>query len=65
MKPSRSPAWVRPNGSVGQTARAACRISFTLSALVALILVPLVFGVAAGHGADLGPMAIDGYLRKR
>jgi CitMHS family citrate-Mg2+:H+ or citrate-Ca2+:H+ symporter len=31
-----------------------------LSALVALILVPLVFGVAAGHGADLGPMAIDG-----
>ena len=36
MKPSRSPAWVRPNGSVGQTARAACRISFTLSALVAL-----------------------------
>src|ERR1700742_4889028 len=36
MKPSRSPAWVRPNGSVGQTARAACRISFTMSALVAL-----------------------------
>jgi CitMHS family citrate-Mg2+:H+ or citrate-Ca2+:H+ symporter len=31
-----------------------------LSALVALILVPLVFGVIAGHGADLGPMAIDG-----
>jgi RND family efflux transporter MFP subunit len=36
MKPSRSPAWVRPNGSVRQTAHAACRISFTLSALVAL-----------------------------
>lgn len=31
-----------------------------LSALVALILVPLVFGVLAGHGADLGTMALDG-----
>lgn len=31
-----------------------------LSALVALILVPLVFGVIAGHGADLGAMALDG-----
>lgn len=31
-----------------------------LSALVALILVPLVFGVIAGHGADLPAMAIDG-----
>ena len=31
-----------------------------LSALVALILVPLVFGVIAGHGADLGTMALDG-----
>jgi CitMHS family citrate-Mg2+:H+ or citrate-Ca2+:H+ symporter len=31
-----------------------------LSALVALILVPIVFGLLAGHGANLGPMAIDG-----
>jgi len=31
-----------------------------LSALVALILVPLVFGVIAGHGPDLGKMAIEG-----
>lgn len=31
-----------------------------LSALVALILTPLVFGVVAGHGADLGKMAVDG-----
>lgn len=31
-----------------------------LSALVALILVPLVFGVATGHGADLGTMAVEG-----
>jgi CitMHS family citrate-Mg2+:H+ or citrate-Ca2+:H+ symporter len=30
------------------------------SAAVALILVPIVFGVMAGHGADLGGMAIDG-----
>ncbi len=31
-----------------------------LSALVALILVPLVFGLLAGHRTDLGPMAIEG-----
>ena len=31
-----------------------------LSALVALILVPLVFGVIAGRAGDLGTMAIDG-----
>jgi len=31
-----------------------------LSALVALVLVPLVFGLMAGHGSDLGRMAIDG-----
>jgi CitMHS family citrate-Mg2+:H+ or citrate-Ca2+:H+ symporter len=31
-----------------------------LSALAALILVPLVFGVVAGHGADLGEMAVQG-----
>jgi len=31
-----------------------------LSALVALILVPLVFGLIAGHGADLGEMAVAG-----
>lgn len=31
-----------------------------MSALVALILVPLVFGVATGHGADLGTMAVEG-----
>lgn len=31
-----------------------------LSALVALILVPLVFGVATGHAADLGTMAVEG-----
>ena len=31
-----------------------------LSALVALILVPLVFGVITGHGAELGAMALDG-----
>ncbi|QNA82884.1 citrate transporter [Sphingomonas sp. So64.6b] len=34
-----------------------------LSALVALILVPLIFGVVAGHGADLGPMAVDGLAK--
>lgn len=34
-----------------------------LSALVALILVPLVFGVIAGHGADLGPMAVEGLAK--
>jgi CitMHS family citrate-Mg2+:H+ or citrate-Ca2+:H+ symporter len=31
-----------------------------LSALVALILVPLVFGLLSGHGFDIGPMAVDG-----
>jgi CitMHS family citrate-Mg2+:H+ or citrate-Ca2+:H+ symporter len=31
-----------------------------LSALVALILVPILFGLIAGHGTDLGPMAVDG-----
>lgn len=31
-----------------------------VSALVALILVPLVFGLLAGHGADLGKMAVEG-----
>ena len=31
-----------------------------LSALVALVLVPIVFGVLAGHGVDLGPMAVAG-----
>ena len=34
-----------------------------LSALVALILVPLVFGLLAGHRTDLGPMAIDGITK--
>jgi citrate-Mg2+:H+ or citrate-Ca2+:H+ symporter, CitMHS family len=31
-----------------------------LSALVALILVPLLFGLISGHGLDIGPMAIAG-----
>src|SRR5258706_7434529 len=31
-----------------------------LSALVALILVPLALGLLSGHRTDLGPMAIDG-----
>lgn len=31
-----------------------------LSAVLALILVPLVFGLLAGHGQDLGGMAIEG-----
>ena len=34
-----------------------------LSALVALIIVPIVFGILAGHGADLGPMAVDGITK--
>lgn len=34
-----------------------------LSALVALILVPFVFGAIAGHGADLGAMAVDGLTK--
>ncbi|MBY8829861.1 CitMHS family transporter [Hephaestia mangrovi] len=31
-----------------------------LSALVALVLVPIVFGMLAGHGVDLGPMVVSG-----
>ncbi|MDO8913498.1 MAG: CitMHS family transporter [Phenylobacterium sp.] len=31
-----------------------------VSALVALILTPVVFGLLAGHGSDLGPMMLDG-----
>jgi CitMHS family citrate-Mg2+:H+ or citrate-Ca2+:H+ symporter len=31
-----------------------------LSALVALTLVPLVFGLLSGHGLDIGAMAVDG-----
>jgi citrate-Mg2+:H+ or citrate-Ca2+:H+ symporter, CitMHS family len=31
-----------------------------MAPLVALILVPVVFGVLAGHGLDLGPMMLDG-----
>ena len=31
-----------------------------LSAMVALILVPIVFGLVAGFGMDLGPMMLDG-----
>ena len=31
-----------------------------VSAVVALILTPVVFGLLAGHGADLGPMMLDG-----
>jgi CitMHS family citrate-Mg2+:H+ or citrate-Ca2+:H+ symporter len=31
-----------------------------LSVLTALILVPIVFGLLAGHGAKLGPMMLDG-----
>jgi CitMHS family citrate-Mg2+:H+ or citrate-Ca2+:H+ symporter len=34
-----------------------------LSALVALILMPLAFGLLAGHGADLGPMALAGITK--
>ena len=34
-----------------------------LSALVALTLVPLLFGLFAGHGSDLGRMAIDGIAK--
>lgn len=35
-------------------------MSGRVSALVALILTPVVFGLLAGHGADLGPMMLDG-----
>lgn len=31
-----------------------------VSALVALILTPVAFGLLAGHGADLGPMMLEG-----
>ena len=31
-----------------------------LAPIVALILVPVVFGMLAGHGLDLGPMMLDG-----
>ena len=31
-----------------------------VSALVALILTPVVFGLLAGHGTDLGPMMLEG-----
>jgi CitMHS family citrate-Mg2+:H+ or citrate-Ca2+:H+ symporter len=34
-----------------------------LSALVALVLVPLVFGFLTGHGADLGTSAVDGIVK--
>jgi CitMHS family citrate-Mg2+:H+ or citrate-Ca2+:H+ symporter len=34
-----------------------------LSALVALILVPMAFAVLSGHGADLGVMAVDGVAK--
>lgn len=34
-----------------------------LSALVALIVVPIVFGLITGHGADLGVMAVDGIAK--
>ncbi|WP_420607564.1 CitMHS family transporter [Novosphingopyxis sp.] len=33
-----------------------------MSALVALILVPLAFGLLAGHTIDLGPMAVSGIV---
>ncbi|MET0182059.1 MAG: citrate transporter, partial [Caulobacterales bacterium] len=35
-------------------------VSKRLSAVVALILIPLIFGAFAGHGTDLGAMMIDG-----
>jgi CitMHS family citrate-Mg2+:H+ or citrate-Ca2+:H+ symporter len=34
-----------------------------LSAMVALILMPLIFGVMAGHSAEVGKMAIDGIAK--
>lgn len=34
-----------------------------VSALVALILIPIVFGLLSGHGVDLGAMAIDGITK--
>jgi CitMHS family citrate-Mg2+:H+ or citrate-Ca2+:H+ symporter len=35
-------------------------MSGRVSAMVALIVTPVVFGLIAGHGADLGPMMLDG-----
>ncbi len=35
-------------------------ITGRMAPLVALILVPVVFGLLAGHGLDLGPMMLDG-----
>ncbi|WP_304166848.1 CitMHS family transporter [Phenylobacterium aquaticum] len=35
-------------------------MSGRVSALVALTLTPVVFGLLAGHGSDLGPMMLDG-----
>ncbi|WP_425230032.1 CitMHS family transporter [Sphingomonas sp.] len=34
-----------------------------VSALVALILIPIVFGLLSGHGTDLGTMAVDGITK--
>lgn len=34
-----------------------------LSALVALILTPMVFGLLAGHGVDMGAMAVEGVAK--
>ncbi len=34
-----------------------------LSALVALTIIPIIFGLMAGHGADLGDMAVDGIVK--
>lgn len=34
-----------------------------LSALVALTIIPIIFGLMAGHGADLGDMAVDGIAK--
>lgn len=38
-------------------------ITNRLSAVVALMLVPLLFGLVAGHGADLGTMAMAGIAK--
>jgi citrate-Mg2+:H+ or citrate-Ca2+:H+ symporter, CitMHS family len=35
-------------------------MSGRLAPAPALVLTPLVFGLLAGHGTDLGPMAVDG-----
>ena len=34
-----------------------------VSALVALILIPIIFGLLSGHGTDLGTMAVDGITK--